>query len=364
MRHIALIKFGALGDVLRTTGLLRPLLARHPRAAITWITRPAALPLLQRNPYVQDVVAVRAAFPAALRRRRFDLILSMDDEPAACALASQLRGREVIGAYLTNDGRCAYTAASAPWFRLGLLNRSSNGTLTRANALKQRNRLTYPDQWRRILRLDRHGYPETYRPMLRLARAERAAAQRWAARHLPADRVRIGMNPSAGERWSAKRLPPARAATLTRLLHRQLGARVLLYGGPDEHRSHRQTLRQAGMAAVDMGTHHSLRRFAALVDLCDVLITSDSLALHVAQALGKPAVCFFGPTAAQEIELFGKGVALIPQPSCRCFYRATCTRQRSCVAAIPLMQFVAGVRTALALATARDTPQPVRPAAT
>ena len=50
--------------------------------------------------------------------------------------------------------------------------------------------------------------------------------------------------------------------------------------------------------------------FAALIDRLDVLVTSDSLALHVATARRVPLVAFFAPTPADEIELYGRGVAV------------------------------------------------------
>jgi len=36
---VLIVKLDAMGDVLRSTALLPPIVEAHPRAAITWITR-------------------------------------------------------------------------------------------------------------------------------------------------------------------------------------------------------------------------------------------------------------------------------------------------------------------------------------
>jgi hypothetical protein len=54
-QRLLVVKLDAMGDVLRSTALLPPLMEAHPRAAITWITRKESVPLLQRNPYVAEV---------------------------------------------------------------------------------------------------------------------------------------------------------------------------------------------------------------------------------------------------------------------------------------------------------------------
>ena len=54
--RILIIKLDAIGDVLRTTALLPPLAEAHPQASLTWITRREAKPLLERNPYISEVI--------------------------------------------------------------------------------------------------------------------------------------------------------------------------------------------------------------------------------------------------------------------------------------------------------------------
>src|SRR5262249_42103711 len=72
---------------------------------------------------------------------------------------------------------------------------------------------------------------------------------------------------------------------------------------------------------VDGGCDNSLLDFAGLVSQLDLLLTSDSLALHVAIARRVRAVAFFAPTSAAEVEFYGRGEALRSTAADYCNYR-------------------------------------------
>ena len=331
MKQIGVIKLGALGDVLRTTALLRPLQAAHGVAQMTWVTSQEALPLLQGNPFIHRALSDHPSLTEMLREVEFDLLLSMDDDARTCELASSFRVRCLIGAYRAQDGRFTYTPSSAPWFRMGLLNADVDGRLASANALKQQNTKTYGEIWMGILGLEGSTGHAVCEPILMLSEHERAVAAQFAQQHgLELSPRLVGLNPGAGPRWQAKQLAPERAASLARQLQDQLGATVLLFGGPQEDSRNAQILQWAGAGLIDARTR-TVREFAALLDLCHVVVTTDSFALHAATALKKRVIAMVGPTAAQEIDVYGRGVKLPPQPPCRCFYERTCRLRQSCI---------------------------------
>jgi heptosyltransferase-2 len=125
----------------------------------------------------------------------------------------------------------------------------------------------------------------------------------------------IGLNTGAGGRWESKRLPEERTVELAAEIARRLDGRAtfVLFGGLGE--AERNARIGAGLGArvrwVDAGTANGLLDFAALVGLCDLLITSDSLALHLAVTQKVPIVAFFAPTPAAEIELYGRGEKVV-----------------------------------------------------
>jgi ADP-heptose:LPS heptosyltransferase len=90
-----------------------------------------------------------------------------------------------------------------------------------------------------------------------------------------------------------------------------------------------------GMPVYDGGNHNSFSRFAALIDQCSVVVTSDSLAVHVTAARKKPAVVLFGPTSSAEIELYGRGAKITPEGlDCLGCYLPRCDKVPHCQALI------------------------------
>ena len=100
----------------------------------------------------------------------------------------------------------------------------------------------------------------------------------------------------------------------------------LVLGGRDEadrNRAILAELRDANASAhvVDGDTRNSLLEFAGLISLCDLLISSDSMALHMGIALNRKIVSFFAPTSAAEIELYGLGEKVWSTAADYCSYR-------------------------------------------
>ena len=62
-----------------------------------------------------------------------------------------------------------------------------------------------------------------------------------------------------------------------------------------------------------------------------MIVTSDTLALHIATALEKKIVALFGPTSSNEIDLFGRGIKITAKEQCRCYYNRFCSQEVSCM---------------------------------
>lgn len=343
--RILIVKLSALGDVLRTTSLLGALCRRHPRAEIWWVTAPAAAPLLRRNPLIKRVMAPRRLESLRAPAGGFDLVLSLEEGPAAEFASEACRGA-LIGVYPA-DGGYRYTDSSAAYYGMSLLNRDPDGSLKTADRLKAANRLTYAGLWLRILGLPAPSGRRGTAPFLALSDRERTDARAFARRH--SLEGPIGLNPGAGARWPAKQPSVERAAALAARLAK-LGRPVLLLGGPDEAARNGEIARRArrglpgGARVLDAGCRHGLRSFAAFVELCSVVVTTDSLALHLANALDRPAVVLVGPTSPTELDVYGRGEILVPGNGCSCFYKPRCSRSLSCLDAIPLER-IAGAAT-------------------
>ena len=333
MTRIAILKTGALGDVLRTTSILPGLARRYSDPEVTWLTAHAAVDLVERHPQVSHVEPVDPKNTDAIEAvgermdaRPFERVLSFDDEEPLCALATRLaRGDEtgavLSGAYVDGEGSLRYTPDVAPWFDMGLL--STHGK-EEADRRKIANQDSHPSIYARMLGI-KMGEPELPLPDEALGFAAEFVQRTGLATrgHV------IGLNTGAGGRWESKRLPVERVAELVHRVHADCDGRVgfLLLGGPEEADRNRRILDAVGATEsdrphlVDGGTANPIPAFAGLVDRCDVLITSDSLAMHVAIARRVPVVAFFAPTSAAEIELYGRGEKVVSSAPDYCSYR-------------------------------------------
>jgi heptosyltransferase-2 len=335
--RVLIIKTGALGDVLRTTALLPALRRLHPGAEITWVTAAPALPLLEQNPLI-DRLSLIADSGAAWRADVYDWVISLDEEPAACRLASELKTHRLSGAFASADSTPRYTDDTAEWFGMGLLRPEGEGGLARANELKRENRRPYSTILYECLKLP----PPVARPQLFVPPEARRAAQEWlAAAALDAYTGVVGINTGAGGRWTLKKWGEEQTAALAVELNRRFNVGVVILGGEQEKERNQRIEKLAGGRGVVAPTGWGLKCFSALVGLCRAVVTSDSLALHVAVASGVPVVGFFGPTSAAEIDLFGRGRKVVTPLACKCCYLPSCDVRPHCMESIEVQDLLA-----------------------
>src|SRR4051812_12769819 len=70
--RILVIKLGAIGDVIRTTPILRRLKELHPSSHITWLVEELGAPLLKLNPLIDKVLTPSLGTLARLQVEKFD----------------------------------------------------------------------------------------------------------------------------------------------------------------------------------------------------------------------------------------------------------------------------------------------------
>ena len=132
-KRVLVVKLGAMGDVLRTTATLPPLMAAHTGSHITWITREASRPLLEMNPFVDRILTVESNYVEFLLTETFDLALGPDADPLSAAIMRLATAVEKRGFVADGDhGVIATNSAAANWWKLGL-----------DDGLKRANRRTY-----------------------------------------------------------------------------------------------------------------------------------------------------------------------------------------------------------------------------
>ena len=307
---ILIIKLGAIGDVLRTTSILAGLRGKYPSAEIDWIALASGKEMLINNPYISRLFL----WEEKGQLESYDLVISFEDDLSACQLATKLNAKKLIGAFV-KDNKITYTPSA--WFDMSAISKYG---LDKANELKAKNKKTYQQHMADLLGVKVGSYVFSLTP------EEVKYGQDYVG-NLGTGKV-VGINTGAGKRWQLKALSREKTIELVKKLKKELGVNCLILGGEDEKERNEIICKESG--ALNSGIH-SLRNFASIINQCQLVLSSDSLAMHFAIALKKKLVVFFGPTSPTEIELYGLGQKDSPKMDCLVCYKKKCDKKPNCM---------------------------------
>jgi ADP-heptose:LPS heptosyltransferase len=306
-KDVLLINLDALGDVLRTTALLPVLHRSMPGMRLTWLTRPRAAALLEGNPLIDRVLSLGDEASIELAQRRFDLLLNVDKSRVAGALAMSIQAADKRGFAMDPNGVILpFDERARELYDLGL-----------DDDLKfRRNRKSEPQLLAEALGFPWAGDP--YSLVLRDDEQSRGEPRQ------------VGFNTGCSPLYPFKKLGLDTIIAAIRLVAAHTGEPVLLLGGPEDAARNTQLAEALGDLVEQSPTDGGLRRGAAEVERCAVVVTGDSLGMHLAIARQKHVVAWFGVTCPQEIALYGRGVRLLAQVACAPCWKKTCTQDVKC----------------------------------
>jgi heptosyltransferase-2 len=322
--RILIIKLAAMGDVLRTTPLVQGLMEAYPDCHITWLTEPNVVPMLRGARGIDRLLAWSCESVLQLGHEEFDRLYCFDKEPKATALAMQVRAQRKSGFGMNRYGGVMPLSPESEYiYELGI-----------NDPLKFRfNTKTYPELVYECAGLP-YGRPVEY-AFPDLAPETAAARDRLTGLGVLPEDLKVGLNTGAGDVFATKRWTEEGYVRLANRLVDECGAKVLLLGGPGERERNRRIMAAAAHPLVDTGTENPVRAFAGIVANCDLMVTGDTLAMHIAIGLKVPVLVILGATCHQEIELYGRGAKIVSDFECSPCYLATCPKEVTCMQATP-----------------------------
>ena len=192
----------------------------------------------------------------------------------------------------------------------------------KADELKAKNKKTYQEIMYKILGL---GYKKQ-EPMLILDKNNLQFGNEFKKNScIENNDIVIGINTGAGGRWQDKKLSIKETVELIDKLNNKIAnVKLILFGGPEEKERNSEIKNSVKAEIIDAGCNNSLMDFASLVNLCNILVTSDSLAMNIGTALKKKIVVFFYPTSAAEIEMYNRGIKIVGKGKDYCSYKPKC----------------------------------------
>jgi len=331
-KRILVIKLASSGDVLRTTALLPALRKKYPGSHISWLVKDPGQQLLDSSPYLDRILVFNLESVLSLLVEKFDLVISLDKAIEAVSIATLVKAKKKYGFGMDGKGKVYPFNKEAEYsFMLGLDD----------NLKFYKNKRTYQEM---IFEVAKLKYTDD-RYELRLGKSELDFAERFfMANGLRREDIVIGINTGSGKVFANKNLRHQKTVELIKLLANQVKARILLLGGPLEKDINERILKNAGPKVINGGCGNSLKEFSALINRCSLVITADTLSLHIAVALKRPVVALFGPTSHQEIELYNRGRKIISGSICAPCYKNKCGKAVSCMDKIILKEIVEAVQ--------------------
>ena len=101
--RILIVRLSSMGDVIHTLPAAASLKHSIPNSRVTWLIRPRWAPLLEGNPYVDEIIPVERSFAASfaearrLRARHFDLAVDFQGLIQTAALAAAVKPAKLAG---------------------------------------------------------------------------------------------------------------------------------------------------------------------------------------------------------------------------------------------------------------------------
>ncbi len=265
---ILIVKLGAIGDVLRTTPILRVL-----KGEKFWLTSKKSYGILKRNPYLKEIF-VKEKDKKVLKEFEFDWVINLDEEEDIAKFISKLNYKKISGVYYDfKEQKLKYTPETSCWFDMSLISKFGK---KKADELKWKNRKSYQELIFEALGFEFKG--EEYILNIRPKQVK--------------DKV-IALEKRAGEVWPSKKW---------------FGYDLLYDKLKDQFK------------VFFLKQRKTLEEYILDINNCKILVTGDTLALHIGLALKKYVIGIFTCTSPWEIYDYGRLVKIISPKLKKFFY--------------------------------------------
>jgi heptosyltransferase-2 len=319
-KRILIVKLGAMGDVLRTTFILNGLKEVYPKSEISWIVDIKNAAVLEGNNLIDRIIYNDGNVIKYLVNEFFDIVINLDLAFESLSLTKLSNKKEVLG-FTLDDSRNIITSNNyaKEWFKTSAYDK-----------LKKANTFTYQYWMSKIAELPKDNY-EIIVPLQKnsIEKAEKFLKDN----NINRDKKIIGINPGAGNRWKLKKWT-SKGFIETAKYFSQKGYFVLLLGSIQDKSEIDLILKENIPNIISTGIDNTIPDFFAKINLCDIVLCGDTMALHAAAGLKKNIVALFGPTSVNEIEIYSKGVKIQSNKNCIVCYKQKCDLIDNCMESI------------------------------
>jgi heptosyltransferase II len=236
---------------------------------------------LEKNKYIDKIYDYGPEAIFLLKNTSFDLVINLEKLPEVCSFAESVPAKHYLGFQLNKSNGSVVDFLSGD----GLIK------LPQDLAEKRKNEHC----WQKIIsdslgrKWHGQGYILGYHPKSKI-------------------KYDVGFNWTVGSKWPNKAWPKSRWEKLEKLIGRKYSISW-----------------QEGL--------NSLNEYIEWINSCKLIVTADTLGLHICLALKKKVIALFGPTSHREMYFYNSGSVILPQTpySCLPCFKSFCDKKRQCM---------------------------------
>jgi lipopolysaccharide heptosyltransferase I len=270
------VRLSSLGDIVHTFPAVAALRESFPNAEIVWLTHPRWKLLVESSGLASEVWTIETrswsslqAMVRKIRERKFDTAIDYQGLWKSAAIP-----------YFSIPRRIGFSFQTIREFGVPILY-TDRVRSTKTHIADQNGELSLCAGARKLVSaFNLHIESREMEIVEQLLRG--AAVDRY-----------VVFSPGGG--WASKCWPPQRFGQLSQQIGQQLGLRCVLNCGPGEDHMISEIQAASGDSSP-IEWKLPLEKLMALLRNADCIVGGDTGPLHLAVALGTPAVALFGPT--------------------------------------------------------------------
>lgn len=330
---ILIISLDALGNVLLNTSILKSLKTKYPKSTIYWITQNSAISILHNNQYIDEIFSWNDEDRMILRQIEFDVMLNGDKSHYACAFANEVTAKEKFGFGLNTDGKIVPLNEEAMY---NYMNGIDDEQKFRKNT-KSGSQIIHETF---ALEFNRDKYIYNFTP----GEIEFINQFKEKIKYDPT-KIYVGFNTGCSNLFPNKKMTIDQHVHLIKELANDSSLMIVLLGGKEDTERNLEIYDKVGkdiqQKIVYTPTGSGIRYGACFMELCDLVITGDSFGMHLAIALNKYVIAWFGLSCWSEIDLYDNGEKLYPEGlECSPCWKKVCPFNLECIEMIDLEKIV------------------------
>jgi heptosyltransferase-2 len=330
--RILIINLDAMGDVLMTTGQLPAIKRKFPESTIYWVTLKNAALLLKNNHYVDQVFEYNGESISVLNEMKFDFVMNVDKSHKSCALLNSIDAPNKLGFGLNDNSKIIPVNKGAYYnYNLGMDDhlkfkvnkRTGQDYLAETFELEFKN-----DEYVFNFTDEEKSFIEDYKTKVGITEKDFV----------------IGFNTGCSTLYPNKKMTIEQHNYLIEKLLKKKQYKIVLLGGKEDAIRNEEIYSNFKGKIINTPTIEGVRRGACYEDIVDVVITGDSFGMHLAIALKKYVIAWFGVSCWTEIELYNRGQKHYQEELfCSPCWKKDCPYNLECIDMIDLERIISDV---------------------